>query len=271
MDNRIEELNALIEEIDIQIRQASAEDNVSKYVDLYNERNNYVREKLKLLRTKKSELKENINRDLILNGADTQDDVALYKTLLINAGIATQEEVKLVCDILGCSVGTLEAILHIRTGYATFDEYTEVEYREDNYFDEATHTEAFDPQGYPDLGLLEELEGPGDQTEAYSVEYKGFNVYIFKYKEDMHNLVYWWEAEVIDVNDWVPYPNLYSPSDELYGSYKEALAVAKRAIRNSLRDTGSFNETTQVSDVQRKTSYPKKTKASTTKRKKARL
>jgi|TARA_R110001606_G_scaffold349314_1_gene499231 hypothetical protein len=51
-------------------------------------------------------------------------DYALYDTL-INDGIATEEEVRLVATINGDSVETYESILYVRTGYRSLEQYQE--------------------------------------------------------------------------------------------------------------------------------------------------
>jgi hypothetical protein len=52
------------------------------------------------------------------------EDYALYDTL-INDGIATEEEVRLVATINGDSVETYESILYARTGYRSLEQYQE--------------------------------------------------------------------------------------------------------------------------------------------------
>lgn len=249
MDKRIKELDALIEEIDVEIRKASAEDNVSKYVDLYKKRNDYVREKLKLRREAEANLKENINRDIIEDAIteDTEyDDIALYKTLLTQAGLATLEEIQLVCDILGCGIEALEAILYVRTGYATFDEYVNTEYAEKNYFDEASHLE---------LGVLSEArlsEGLTieDIAKKHNVSIKQIKMQIAKgieveYEHTDDPI----EAKKIAMDHLTEIPDYYDRLEEMEKSYKD------------------FEEATQVADIQRMASYPKKTKTYTKKTK----
>jgi hypothetical protein len=45
-----------------------------------------------------------------------------YYDYLIDNGIATEEEINLVCEIKGRSEETLELILDCRTGYQSFDQ-----------------------------------------------------------------------------------------------------------------------------------------------------
>lgn len=45
-----------------------------------------------------------------------------YYDYLIDNGIATEEEINLVCEIKGRSEDTLELILDCRTGYKSFDQ-----------------------------------------------------------------------------------------------------------------------------------------------------
>tara|TARA_R110000803_G_scaffold68080_6_gene129829 strand:- start:507 stop:683 length:177 start_codon:yes stop_codon:yes gene_type:complete len=52
------------------------------------------------------------------------EDYALYDTL-INDGIATEEEVRLVATINGDSIETYESILYVRTGYRSLEQYQE--------------------------------------------------------------------------------------------------------------------------------------------------
>ncbi len=246
MNKRIKELDALIEEIDVEIRKASAEDNVSKYVDLYKKRNDYVREKLKLRRALETSLKESIDRGIIEDAITEDaeyDDIELYKTLLIQAGIATREEIQLVCDILvGCSIEALEAILHVRTGYATFDEYINAEYAEKDYFDEASHIEL---DVFSEARLSEGLTIE-DIAKKHGVSIKQIKAQIVKgieveYEHTDDEI----EAKKIAMDHLTEIPDYYDRLEEMERSYKD------------------FEEATQVADIQRKTSYPKKTKACT--------
>lgn len=45
-----------------------------------------------------------------------------YDFLVYN-GIATNDEINLVCDVAGYSVDTLSNILYARTGYETMEQY----------------------------------------------------------------------------------------------------------------------------------------------------
>jgi len=47
--------------------------------------------------------------------------------LLINNGIATEEEVQLCCGIMGFNIETLNSILFARTGYRSLWQYLEYE------------------------------------------------------------------------------------------------------------------------------------------------
>jgi len=44
--------------------------------------------------------------------------------ILVDGGIATDNEIRLVTDINGYSVETMEDILYARTGYRDFDQFT---------------------------------------------------------------------------------------------------------------------------------------------------
>lgn len=46
-------------------------------------------------------------------------------------GIATTDEIDLVCNIAGYSVQTLSDILYVRTGYETMEQYLGIEDEED--------------------------------------------------------------------------------------------------------------------------------------------
>jgi hypothetical protein len=41
--------------------------------------------------------------------------------------IATVEEIRLVCNINGRSIESLESIIHFRVGYRTYDQWVEME------------------------------------------------------------------------------------------------------------------------------------------------
>ena len=41
--------------------------------------------------------------------------------------IATAEEIRLVCNINGRSIESLESIIHTRVGYRTYDQWVEME------------------------------------------------------------------------------------------------------------------------------------------------
>lgn len=49
---------------------------------------------------------------------------------LIDAGIATAEELMLICDINGDTLETLNDVLYVRTGYRYWEQYEE-EYKND--------------------------------------------------------------------------------------------------------------------------------------------
>ena len=41
--------------------------------------------------------------------------------------IATEEEMRLVCNINGTSIESLESIIHVRTSFSTYDQWVEME------------------------------------------------------------------------------------------------------------------------------------------------
>ncbi len=54
-----------------------------------------------------------------------------FYDFLVEYGIATEDELDLVCNIAGYSVQTLSDILYVRTGYDTMEQYLGIEDEED--------------------------------------------------------------------------------------------------------------------------------------------
>lgn len=50
--------------------------------------------------------------------------------LLIESGVATEDEISLVCSINGRNIESLESILYCRTGYRTTNQWLELELNE---------------------------------------------------------------------------------------------------------------------------------------------
>lgn len=59
-----------------------------------------------------------------------------YWLYLVEAGIATEAELRLVTCILGYSVETLDKVLFVRTGYRSIEQL--IEYLEGNELNEGT-------------------------------------------------------------------------------------------------------------------------------------
>lgn len=61
-----------------------------------------------------------------------------YFDLLVEYGIATKEEIRLVISINGYTGQTLDDILYVRTGYRNWEQFAEAELEEydDEYEDE---------------------------------------------------------------------------------------------------------------------------------------
>ena len=55
--------------------------------------------------------------------------------MLVSFGVATQEEIDLVCNINGYSLDTMEDILYARTGLRNIEQFCD-EYEIDNPFEE---------------------------------------------------------------------------------------------------------------------------------------
>ena len=58
------------------------------------------------------------------------DEAELYEAI-IEAGIATEEELRLVTSINGFSEQTLNDVLYVRTGYRSWEQYAGEEEEED--------------------------------------------------------------------------------------------------------------------------------------------
>lgn len=65
--------------------------------------------------------------------------------MLVSFGIATQEEVDLVCNINGYSLDTMEDILFARTGLRSIEQFCD-EYEIDNPFEEDDEDEDEDEE-----------------------------------------------------------------------------------------------------------------------------
>ena len=58
-------------------------------------------------------------------GADTMSDTMKYWDILVESGLATAEELRLITSINGQNEDTMESVLYVRTGYRSFDQYAE--------------------------------------------------------------------------------------------------------------------------------------------------
>ena len=52
-------------------------------------------------------------------------DVNIYWDMLIDFGIATEDELNLITSINGYNEDTLSDVLYVRTGYRDFDQFTD--------------------------------------------------------------------------------------------------------------------------------------------------
>ena len=52
-------------------------------------------------------------------------DTMKYWDILVESGLATAEELRLITSINGQNEDTMESVLYVRTGYRSFDQYAE--------------------------------------------------------------------------------------------------------------------------------------------------
>ena len=67
---------------------------------------------------------------MLSNNPNTMNEFDKLYDLLIESGVATEDEISLVCSINGRNIESLESILYCRTGYRTTNQWLEIELNE---------------------------------------------------------------------------------------------------------------------------------------------
>ena len=147
LEERLNDITDNIKKLEQEIADAIERNDFKTYASKVALKNDLVREKMQL-KNKLAALKqlkidrgikeateegESMNKKIINENRYYSADKAY--DILVEYGIATEDEINLVCSINGYNIETMEDILYVRTGYRNFDQLLG-EDEDDDYFDE---------------------------------------------------------------------------------------------------------------------------------------
>ena len=147
LEERLNDITDNIKKLEQEIANAVEQNDFKTYASKVALKNDLVREKMQL-KNKLAALKqlkidrgikeateegESMNKKIINENRYYSADKAY--DILVEYGIATEDEINLVCSINGYNIETMEDILYVRTGYRNFDQLLG-EDEDDDYFDE---------------------------------------------------------------------------------------------------------------------------------------
>ena len=133
LEERLNDITDNIKKLEQEIADAIERNDFKTYANKVAFKNDLVREKMQL-KNKLAALKqlkidrgikeategESMNKKVI--NENYYNDVEEAYDILIEYGIATEDEINLVCSIIGYNMETMEDILYARTGYRSFDQ-----------------------------------------------------------------------------------------------------------------------------------------------------
>jgi hypothetical protein len=147
LEERLNDITDNIKKLEQEIANAIERNDFKTYASKVALKNDLVREKMQL-KNKLTALKqlkigrgikeateegESMNKKIINENRYYSADEAY--DILVEYEIATEDEINLVCNIIGYNIETMEDILYVRTGYRSFDQLLG-EDEDDDYFDE---------------------------------------------------------------------------------------------------------------------------------------
>ena len=87
-------------------------------------RSNDPQDLISALEQKIDELSTTASTDITCSGdIRISSDLEKISDIIVDYGIATEDEIRLVCQIDGWSIESLNSIIHARTGYRDIDSY----------------------------------------------------------------------------------------------------------------------------------------------------